>query len=101
MIETAGAPTTAARNERGGSMSGTPVRELDQYLPLRDLSRYSGLVVRTLRAYLVQPSHPLPHYRMAGKILVKRSEFDCWMQEFRRETPSCIDAIVDSVLKGL
>ena len=79
-----------------------PVRvELDPYLPLRALSRYSGLGVRTLRAYLVRPSHPLPHYRMAGKILVKRSEFDRWMQEYRRIASSSIDAIVDDVLNGL
>jgi hypothetical protein len=38
---------------------------------------------------------------MAGKILVKRSEFDRWMQEYRREGPSSIDAIVDDVLKDL
>ena len=75
--------------------------EFDPYLPLRDLSRYSGLGVRTLRGYLVHASHPLPHYRMAGKILVKRSEFDRWMQEYRREAPSSVDAIVDDVLKGL
>jgi hypothetical protein len=50
-------PTTVARNERGGSMSAAAVRvELDASLPLRDLSRYSGLGVRTLRAYLVRPS---------------------------------------------
>jgi Helix-turn-helix domain len=74
--------------------------EFDPYLPLRDLSGYSGLGVRTLRGYLVHASHPLPHYRMAGKILVKRSEFDRWMQEYRREVPSCVDAIVDDVLKS-
>jgi hypothetical protein len=38
---------------------------------------------------------------MAGKILVKRSEFDRWMQEYRREAPLSVDAIVDDVLKGL
>jgi hypothetical protein len=38
---------------------------------------------------------------MAGKILVKRSEFDAWMLTFRVETPSPVDAIVDDVLKGL
>ena len=73
----------------------------DAYLSLRELSVYSGLSIRTLRGFLVHPLRSLPHYRMAGKILVKRSEFDRWMQEYRRETPSCVDAIVDDVLKGL
>jgi excisionase family DNA binding protein len=65
------------------------------------LAQYAGLSVRTLRTLLSRGEHALPHYRMAGKILVKRSEFDRWMQEYRREAPSRVDAIVDEVLKGL
>jgi hypothetical protein len=38
---------------------------------------------------------------MAGKILVKRSEFDEWMRAFRQEQPSHVDALVEDVLKGL
>jgi hypothetical protein len=70
-------------------------------LPLRQLAAYSGLSVRTLRFYLTHLSNPLPHYRMAGKVLVKRSEFDSWMQTFRRENRSKVNDIVDTVLKGL
>jgi hypothetical protein len=86
--------------------------DLDRWLSLEDLSEYSDLSVRTLRAYLRDPSRPLPHYRMkephvtvtkagkrqtiTGKILVRRSEFDAWMQQFRY-TPD-LDRIVDEVV---
>ncbi len=54
----------------------------DAYLPLRALARYAGLSVRTLRSYLVHGSSPLPHYRIGGRVLVRRSEFDAWAARF-------------------
>ena len=68
------------------------------YLSLRTLSVYSGLSVRTLRGYLSHPARPLPHYRVGGKVLVKRSEFDGWVCGFREESASQVDAIVEEVL---
>jgi hypothetical protein len=73
--------------------------ELDPWMSLEALSAYSGLSVRSLRGYLADPVNPLPHYRMkephviqgkdgkrrvvSGKILVRRSDFDKWMEGFR------------------
>ncbi len=87
-------------------------QELDPWLTLEALSQYSGLSVRALRAYLTDPRHPLPHYRMeephvivdkngkrrtvSGKILVRKSAFDSWMQAFKY-TPD-VDKIVNEVL---
>ncbi len=68
------------------------------YLSLRALSAYSDLSVRTLRGYLSHPARPLPHYRVGGKVLVKRSEFDAWVSGFREESTSHVDAIVAEVL---
>jgi hypothetical protein len=74
----------------------------DAYLPLRALSAYSGLSLRTLRGYLVHRSHPLPHYRIGGKVLVRRSDFDGWAARFRVvHTPAAVDAMVGEVLSGL
>ncbi len=47
-----------------------------QYLSLRDLSVRSSLSIKTLRTFLYDPEHPLPHYRMPRKILVNVEEFD-------------------------
>jgi excisionase family DNA binding protein len=57
---------------------------LDPYFSLKALATYSDLSVRTLRAYLDDFSHPLPHYRVGGKILIRRSEFDAWIAAYRR-----------------
>ena len=57
--------------------------EFDPFLPLRALAAYSGLSVRKLRNHLDDAGHPLPCYRVGGKILVRRSEFDAWMAAYR------------------
>jgi excisionase family DNA binding protein len=71
------------------------------YLALKALAAYCGLSVRTLRSYLVHSSRPLPHYRVGGKLLVKRSEFDSWITGFRASEPVRLDAVVADVLRGL
>jgi excisionase family DNA binding protein len=78
-----------------------PSLDVDGYLPLKALAAYCGLSVRTLRGYLLHLSRPLPHYRVGGKVLVKRSEFDGWMATFRDQAASPVDALVDDVLRGL
>jgi excisionase family DNA binding protein len=72
----------------------------DAYFSLKTLAGYSGLSVRRLRDYLADRQHPLPYYRIGGKILVRRSDFDAWAAQFRRD-PQAIDALVDDLVKGL
>lgn len=65
----------------------------DPYLTLKALAAYTGVSVRQLREYLVSPPlpraadaplpPPLPHYRLGGRIVVRRSEFDRWMAAYR------------------
>jgi hypothetical protein len=74
---------------------------LDPFLPLRALAAYSGLSVRKLREHLTDPAHPLPYYRVGGKILVRRGEFDEWIAAYRQDRNNDIDAIVSGVLKSL
>jgi hypothetical protein len=59
----------------------------DPYLSLRALSEYSSLSVRTLRAFLerVPPTQALPCYRLAGKVVVRRSDFDRFMTQYREQ----------------
>jgi Helix-turn-helix domain len=73
----------------------------NDYLPLVGLARYAGLSVRTLRGYLTHPSRPLPHYRIGGKILVRRSDFDAWAAGFRAVAPDRVSALVADALEGL
>jgi excisionase family DNA binding protein len=74
----------------------------DRYLSLRSLATYAGLSIRTLRGYLRRRHAPLPHYRIGGKILVRRSEFDRWASEFKIDRPPVdLDALVGDVMHGL
>jgi excisionase family DNA binding protein len=73
--------------------------EIDQYLDLRNLSAYCSLGVPTLRDYL--RSGGLPHFKLKGKILVKKSEFDRWLESFRIKTDQEFNGIIDSVLESL
>lgn len=70
---------------------------LDPYLPLRALASYSGLSTRTLRTYLDKPpAEALPCYRVGGKLLVRRSEFDAWIAQYRAQgRPSLARALKD------
>ena len=71
------------------------------YFSLKALAVYSGLSVRTLRGYLTNPARPLPHLRIGGKILVRRSDFDAWADGFRASMPERVSALVADALEGL
>jgi hypothetical protein len=74
---------------------------LDPFLSLRALAAYSGLGARKLRDYLTDPLHPLPCYRVGGKILVRRSEFDAWIARYRQLGRPDVDRLVADALKDL
>jgi hypothetical protein len=74
---------------------------LDPFLPLKALVAYSGLSVRTLRTLLAASAHPLPHYRIGGKLLVRRSEYDAWAVRYRRVGRPDVADVVDDVLRSL
>ncbi len=71
---------------------------LDPYLSLKALASYSGLSVRKLREALTDPSHPLPCYRVGGRVLARRSEFDAWMKRFRQVGRPELDTLVDEII---
>jgi hypothetical protein len=97
----ADAGAAAAIAEAPAMRESALVRIEDAYLPLTALSSYAGLSVRVLRDYLKHPSHPLPCFRIGGKVLVRRSDFDAWAQRFRAVPPSAVDALVRDALQGL
>ena len=79
--------------------AGEPTAVADVYMPLKELARYAGLGVRTLRRYLSDPAGPLPHYRLGGKVVVRRSEYDAWALRFRRAAAPSLSALVDDVMR--
>jgi hypothetical protein len=71
----------------------------DKYFDLRGLAEYSSLAVPTLRDYL-RGLDPIPHYKLKGKVLVKQSEFDRWLENFRVDA-SKLEKVVVDVLNSL
>ena len=71
----------------------------DRLFDLKSLSQHSCLGVPTLRDYI--RSCWLPHFKLKGKILVRLSEFDRWLESFRVDTKSDLSNIVDEVLETL
>src|SRR5256885_12554310 len=70
--------------------------ETDTFLSLKALAGYSSLSVRTLRHFIYElpPEQALPCYRLPGKLLVRRSEFDSWLARYRsRGRPSLVKAL--------
>jgi len=80
------------------------IASLDPYLTLKAAAEYGGVSVRWLRAALTDPVHPLPCYRpggKGGKVLVRRSDFDTWMAQFRAVGDVDLDAIVNEMVNDL
>jgi len=71
-----------------------------EWLGLRELSMYANVSERTLRAWIRSPRDPLPAARVCGKLLVRWSEFDNYMDRHRVQPLAAInlDRIVQDVL---
>jgi excisionase family DNA binding protein len=74
-----------------------------EWLGLRQVTRYANICERTIRGWIHWPLDPLPAVRVGGKILVKRSELDAWLEKHRVKRLEVVDldAIVKDVLQGM
>jgi hypothetical protein len=71
----------------------------DSYLSLKALAAYSSLSERMLRGFLRDPEQPLPYYRIGGRIVVRRSDFDAWIAIHRQPADGqTADAIVTAMM---
>jgi len=71
----------------------------DQYFDLKGLSAYSAFGVATLRDYI--RADALPCFKVKGKILVKKSEFDAWLERYRINQTQDLNSIVDGIMDSL
>jgi hypothetical protein len=77
-----------------------PATSWDSYFSITALSTYSSLSARRLRAFLTAADHPLPYYRVGGRVLVRRSDFDHWIQIFRQPPDSRDTGAIVRALMG-
>lgn len=71
----------------------------EKYFDLRGLSTYSSIALPTLRDYIKK--HNLPCYKVSGKILVQKSEFDQWLHRYRIRRNEDLNALVNEVLRNI
>ena len=74
------------------------ISKTTEYFDLKNLSTYSNLAIPTLRDYL---KTGLPHYRLKGKILIRRSDFEDWLEQFRVDSGSELSGMVDDILEQM
>jgi excisionase family DNA binding protein len=72
-----------------------------EWLSLRQLTEYAAVSDRTLRDWLHRSTDALPAVRVDGKIFVRRTAFDEWLERHRIEPDAEIDVdgIVNDLLK--
>ena len=77
-----------------------PPARLREWLGLRELSVYANVSERTLRSWIRSPRDPLPAKKVGGKVLVRRSDFDRFLEGHQFEPLAAIDVdrIVDEVV---
>lgn len=71
-----------------------------EWLDLKELTQYACVSERTLREWIHRLVDPLPAVRVGCKILVRRSEFDRWLEahQVKRIDVGCI---VDELVTGI
>lgn len=71
----------------------------DQYFDLKGLTKYSTLSVSTLRHHIKVSN--LPCYRLGGKILIQKSEFDAWLKRYRVNRSQDLGALADEIVEEI
>jgi excisionase family DNA binding protein len=72
-----------------------------EWLDLRQLTKYAAVSERTLRAWIHEPSNPLPAYRVGSKILVRKRDFDIYIERHPVRSAESVNALVDEILSGV
>lgn len=74
-----------------------------EWLGLRELTQYAAVCERTLRTWINSPVDPLPAVKVCGKLLVRKSDFDHYLERHRFKNLETVDVdgIVRDVLRGV
>ena len=75
-----------------------PRNNEEKYLDLKTLSGRTSISVRKYRDCIKDPCHPLPYYKLDGKILIRWSDFENWISKYKVIGGIDIDGIVNDVL---
>lgn len=73
-----------------------------EWLDLQALTKYAALSINTIREWIHNDVDPLPAVQVGGKLLIRKSEFDTYLDRHRVKPLGSIDmdAVVKRVLEG-
>jgi excisionase family DNA binding protein len=77
-----------------------PERRQPEWLDLKALQDYACVSERTLRDWIHRLVGPLPAVRVGCKILVRRGDFDCWLEAHKVKHVD-VGCIVDELVSGV
>jgi len=66
-------------------------------MDLRSLTQYADVSLRTLGDWVRDPVDPLPASRVNKKLLVRRTDFDAYLERHRVQPDSLVDEIMDGL----
>ena len=69
-----------------------------EWLDLQALTRYAAVSERTLRTWIHDPVTPLPACQVGKKILVRRRDFDMYLEKHRVGNAARVREIVNDIL---
>ena len=71
-----------------------------EWLGLRELTYYANISERTIRSWIYSPSDPLPATKVGGKVLIRKTDFNKYLERHRVRPlhTTDIDGLVRSVL---
>ncbi len=82
----------------------TKLEQHPEWMDLKAVQRYASVSERTVRDWIHRPQNPLPAVQVEkGKLLIKRSHFDRWLEAHPYRSVDAIDVsqIVNDVMKEL
>jgi excisionase family DNA binding protein len=72
-----------------------------EWLDLRQLTQYAALSERTLRSWIHAPVDPLPAYRVGTKVLVRKRDFDSYVERHPLKPAGNLENMVDEILSDI
>ena len=74
-----------------------------EWMDLKSITQYACVSERTIREWIHRSHNPLPAVQVDKKILIRRSQFDRWLEahQIRPLSNSEVSQIVDDVMTSL
>ena len=72
-----------------------------EWMDLKALTRYAAVSERTLRSWVHSPVDPLPASQVGAKLLVRRVDFDEYLEKHKVQPLASVNQVVEEILAGM